>query len=135
MVDAIDPSISTKITMSSTATITATESQKLEAEVQPSDVEAQLVYWKQPDPEEGKLVVLDFTSPQGLEETWAKNKRYDSTHDVTVHDVRGSKEDFNLDEQGWTYVKHAVPTVKDWTDEAHLKEILIPESEKLVLQM
>jgi hypothetical protein len=131
-------SVTQPVNMFFTHTVTATALQKLETverptDVQPSNVDAELVYWT--EPEGGKTLVLDFTTGDDMAETYNKQNKYNSAHRVTVHDVRGSMDEFSLDVHGWKYVKHPVPAVKNWSDEAHVKEVLIPESEKLVLQM
>lgn len=95
------------------------------------NVQTELAYWRQVP---GQKVVNDFTQPDG-EKGYAEMTKYDDRHEVIIHDIRGEESDFTLDRNGFQYVKHDVPELDDWSDEAKVKQVLIPATEKLVQQL
>ncbi|KAJ9297871.1 hypothetical protein DTO271G3_4092 [Paecilomyces variotii] len=95
------------------------------------DVTTELVYWK---PIPGKVISTDFTTPGG-EERFNALESLRATHRVTIHDIRGQENDFTLDRNGFQYIRHEVPGLKDRSNEDAVAALLIPETETLVQKL
>ncbi|KAJ9197001.1 hypothetical protein DTO166G4_2598 [Paecilomyces variotii] len=95
------------------------------------DVTTELVYWK---PAPGKVISTDFTTPGG-EERFNALESLRTTHPVTIHDIRGQENDFTLDRNGFQYIHHEVPGLKDCSNEDLVAALLIPETETLVQKL
>lgn len=99
--------------------------------VEKRDVQTDLTYWK---PQESNSVAVDVASP-GVEERLNDLTKLNSTHKVLIHDVRGEESKYTLHRNGFQYVHHHVEEVKDWSNEEHVTEVLLPATEQLVKQM
>jgi hypothetical protein len=94
-------------------------------------ITAELNYWK---PLNTAEYVLDFTLP-GAENIMGTLEALDESHKVLIHNIRRAEKTFSLDVNGFQYAHHPVLGVKNWSDEAHVIEILLPETENLVKEM
>lgn len=91
-------------------------------------VETEMVFWP---PVDSQPVVADFTSAKP-EVVMAGMTQRDTKHAVSVHDIRGSESNFTLEENGFQYVQHEIPGLDQAEDPAHVKEVIIPQTEELV---
>ena len=96
------------------------------------NVEADLMFWRRPDPENN--VQVDFTKGKP-EDNMKKMHLLDETHRVTVHDIRGQESTFTFDKNGFAYLSHEIPGLDQTSDEECMKNIIIPKTEELVRNM
>lgn len=54
-----------------------------------------------------------------------------SSHDATIHDVRGEEHLYTLDKNGFEIYRRAAAE-KDFVDEEHIKAVYYPETEQLL---
>jgi len=64
----------------------------------------------------------------GRPETYVKPA---NAHTVTVHDIRGSEQDYSLDKTGFEIFRHESKE-KDFTDEEKIKDIYYKEVEEIL---
>lgn len=91
--------------------------------LQPRDVTSTLNFFK--DNEDGSPPAPNYV---GRIDTY--DRPVDS-RTVTVHDIRGSEEDYTLDGTGFQVVNH-VSKEKDFLDDEQIKAIYYPEIDELV---
>jgi hypothetical protein len=82
----------------------------------------------------GNSVSIDFTTPGG-EASFRALTDLRISYPITIHDVRGKEADFTLDRNGFQYVHHEVPGLKDCSSEEEIAALLVPETEKLVQKL
>ncbi|KUJ14783.1 uncharacterized protein LY89DRAFT_783868 [Mollisia scopiformis] len=107
------------------ATLTATPSAHV---FEKQDVATHINFWKKLDT---PPKVIDLTQPNA-EQDAANAKEHDDPHPVTVHDVRGEEQNYTLAKNGFQYVSHEVPDLKDLSGEEEVKRVLVPLTEELV---
>lgn len=59
------------------------------------------------------------------------NKRPSVAFDVTVHDITGRESDYDLDQNGFQYIRH-VSEEKDFRDEELITSLYYGEVERLL---
>lgn len=91
----------------------------------PRDVPTTLNYYA-PEGEEAPFQYV-YEPPAGT----LKTNIGADPHPVVVHDARGREANFNLDQNGFQYVKHSSQE-KDFTDEEKIKEVYYKEVEELL---
>lgn len=94
------------------------------------DVDTSLTYWKSAS----KPVVLDFTAP-GADIKYKELDANDESHKITVEDIRGREDDFNLERNGFVYVKNKVEGLETCTTEEEFEKLIIPATERLVKEL
>lgn len=89
----------------------------------PHDVQAKIHYYK--DAEDGE--------PATLEGITSLAPKFVDSQEVTIHDVRGFEQDFNLGDNGFQFLKSDWP-FEDPLDEETIINRVRPAAEKLVKQ-
>lgn len=98
---------------------------------QPQDLEANLVFWKRL---EGQTLEVDFTKAKP-ETCMAVMEEADQNQPVNIQDIRGTEAEYNLEQNGFQYVWHDMPELKDVAEQSQLENFILPKTEALVRQM
>jgi len=83
----------------------------------------------------------DGTTPYNLAGDWAdtppegvpKNNYEVFEQEVTVHDIRGREQDFDMNANGFGTISGVNSEEKDFNDDDHIEQVYYPEVEKLLL--
>jgi hypothetical protein len=89
----------------------------------PRDIVTTFNYYK--DPEDGSPPAPNYADrPSSYE-------RVPLSQQLTVHDIRGSEDQYTLDTTGFQIYKHE-SVEKDFLDDDHIKAVYYPETEELL---
>ena len=91
----------------------------------PRPVKANLHFYQ--DPVSGRLPTVD-------EIDTVLTPELTNTKEIIVSDVRGREKEFQLDDQGFCFVKHDANIV-DWSNDDHVQASYYPQIEKLLMNM
>lgn len=96
------------------------------------DMSAGLVYFKR---DSRPMDTVDWQNAESKAKHDQMVKENEEAKSVVIQDIRGEEQKYTLDVHGFQYVRHEITGVSNWSDEAQIKEIVIPETEKLVREM
>ncbi|KAL2219393.1 hypothetical protein M432DRAFT_350301 [Thermoascus aurantiacus ATCC 26904] len=96
------------------------------------DMSADLVYFKR---DSRPMDTVDWQNAESKAKHDQMVKENEEAKSVVIQDIRGEEQKYTLDVHGFQYVRHEITGVSNWSDEAQIKEIVIPETEKLVREI
>jgi hypothetical protein len=110
------------------ATLTATPSAHI---FEKQDVVTDINFWKRLA-EPSKIKDFRLSEAEKEAEKEKEKNEHDDPRQVTIHDIRGEEQNYTLLKNGFQFVQHEVPELKEGADSEEVKRILVPATEQLV---